>query len=276
MILRQPPPSFVAPLFVPAVRPDRFAKAADSGADAIIVDLEDAVPIESKVAARGNLASIQALQVPAFIRINGAGTPWHQDDLDVLARLGAVRVCVPKVETIELLASIVTRLGPATQILAQIETAAGVQNAAAIAAHPNVQQLAFGPADFFLDMGGPSSRALALHVLARLAVASRAAGKPLPLDGPTFILGDTGELDEECSAAAAHGAGGKLCIHPSQIRPTLAAFRPSEQELAWARLVVEMDQGGAAMIVAGQMIDAPIVARAKALLGRAAGPTSYP
>lgn len=260
----------VAPLFVPATRPDRFAKAASSGADAIIIDLEDAVSPNEKYTARGNLSMVGDLQVPAFIRINAISTPWFSADLDALRMTGSRMICLPKVETPDLVEDVLAILGQDITILAQIETAKGLQNAPAIAAHPNILQLAFGPADFFLDLGVTASRELTGYSLASLSVASRAAGKQPPLDGPAFTINDTDALVRDCAVAVALGAGGKLCIHPNQVVPVLNSFRPPQKDVDWARRVIAADQGGAAQIVDGQMIDAPIVARARSILSRAA------
>ncbi|RFC66590.1 HpcH/HpaI aldolase/citrate lyase family protein [Mesorhizobium denitrificans] len=262
--------SLVAPLFVPANRPERFAKAAASGADAVIIDLEDAVSPNQKDAARANLASIGALPVPAFVRINAISTPWFTSDLDALRTSGCRTVCLPKVESPELVEQVLAVLGRDITILAQIETAKGLQNAAAIAAHPNILQLAFGPADFFLDMDVAVSKELTAFSLASLAVASRAAGKQLPLDGPAFAINDADALAQECALAVSLGAAGKLCIHPNQVAPVLKSFRPSEKDVDWARRIIAADNAGAAQIVEGQMIDAPIVARARSILSRAA------
>lgn len=260
----------IAPLFVPASRPDRFAKAAASGADTIIIDLEDAVPPACKDEARTNLIAAKTLTVPAFVRINAAGTPWHDDDLQACHRMGIGLVCVPKVESIGLLDAIISRLGAGTRLVAQIETAAGVSDAAAIAAHHAVGQLAFGPADFFLDMGMAQSQEMADHIVRVLALASRTGGISAPLDGPCFSVRDQAHLARECKSAAACGAGGKLCIHPAQVSTVQENFLPSETELDWARRVAEAAQDGGAQIIEGRMIDAPIIARARAVLELAA------
>jgi citrate lyase subunit beta/citryl-CoA lyase len=260
--------SFIAPLFVPANRPDRFEKAATSGADAIIVDLEDAVPPNSKAEARQNLRLIRDLQIPAFVRCNGEGAPWHDADLAAMAELGLKRLCAPKIESAQALDILAHRLGDDIQVLAQIETARGVERAGEIAAHRLVSQLAFGPADFFLDLGAAPSEGLTQHVLCRLAIASRAAAKAPPLDGPAFAVNNREALERECGQALVCGAGGKLCIHPSQIAAVLEQFMPSDAEVAWAERVVAADLEGAAQIVDGRMIDAPVVARARAILDR--------
>jgi citrate lyase subunit beta/citryl-CoA lyase len=203
------------------------------------------------------------------VRINAPGTPWHEADIDALTSFGVRHICLPKVDSTAVLDGLAARLGNDLVVMVQIENARGVENAAAIVAHPMVSQLAFGPADFFLDMGVSAGGALTRHVLSRLAIASRSAGKSRPLDGPSFNLADGEKLLAECAAAAACGAGGKLCIHPSQVPHVLAAFRPSPAELDWARRVVDADRDGSAQIVDGRMIDAPIIARARALLGGA-------
>lgn len=259
----------VAPLFVPANRADRFEKAAASGADAIIVDLEDALAPDLKEAARGNLGGLGSLTVQAFVRINAMGTPWFSGDLDALRATGCRLICLPKVENRDLIEEVVGILGKDIAILAQIETASGLLSAASIAAHPNVIQLAFGPADFFLDMGTAASPQLTSYALSCLAVASRSAGKALPLDGPAFAINDQDVLARECALAAAAGAGGKLCIHPSQVASILTSFSPSAKDIEWAKGIVAADQDGAAQMVDGQMIDAPIVARARSVLSRA-------
>lgn len=260
----------ICPLFVPANRPDRFAKAAASGADAIIVDLEDAVAPDDKPGARGALERLRDIAgPPAFVRINGPATPWHDDDVAALVRIGWRHVVLPKVETADEVERVGARLGSEIQVMAQIESARGVEQAAAIAGHPAVDILAYGPADFFAEMGMSPSAAMSGHVLLRLALASRAAGKALPLDGPCFSIGDAAVLDAECAAARAQGAGGKLCIHPAQVATVLAAFGPSDEEIAWARRVVAADADGRAQVVDGRMIDAPIAARARSLLRRA-------
>lgn len=266
----------IAPLFVPASRPERFAKAAMSGADAVIIDLEDAVPAALKDEARANLAAASALSVPTVIRINAQGTEWHEPDVDALVKLGIRLVCVPNVETTELLDRLASKLGSRAELVAQIETARGAENAASIAGHESVRQLAFGPADFFLDMNMPVSRGMTAHVLHGLAITSRAAGKALPLDGPCFKVGDPATLLEECAQAIAAGAGGKLCIHPTQPAKVLECFLPTPDEVAWARRVAAADRDGGAQIVDGRMIDAPLVARALAILARLRSAPSAP
>lgn len=256
----------VAPLFVPADRPERFDKADRSGADAVIVDLEDAVAPAAKDGARSNLRQVLDLHNPAYVRVNAADSSWHSEDIAALKALGLRRLCLPKAESPATLDAIVQSLGDDVEIIALIETARGLEAAAALAGHSHVATLAFGPADFALDLGVAASEALKAHAMMRLAIASRAADKALPLDGPSFEVTNTARLTLECRQALDHGAGGKLCIHPAQTAHVIAAFRPSAEQLRWAQRVVDAAQDGAARLVDGRMIDAPIIAQARALL----------
>ncbi|WP_081740765.1 aldolase/citrate lyase family protein [Mesorhizobium sp. L2C066B000] len=185
------------------------------------------------------------------------------------ARLDAL--CVPKIEDASELDRIAVGFPYPVMLIAQIETAAGLEGAQGIARHPQVSQLAFGPADFFLDMGMPVSAEMTRHILCRLAVASRAGGIAPPLDGPAFKIGDAAVLRAECLTAVACGAGGKLCIHPSQPSAVLEHFLPGASEVEWARRVVEAAADGGTRAVEGQMIDAPVIARAHLVLRRSRG-----
>lgn len=260
----------LAPLFVPATRSDRFRKAAASGADAIIVDLEDAVAPADKIRARDGLSQLAGLDARAYVRINGNDTPWFDDDLLALRAHGVKLVCVPKAASTSVLDAVCSVLGSDIQILAQIETAEGLLKATGVAGHACVGQLAFGPADFYMDMGCAPSPQLGAHALNTMAVASRAHGIALPLDGPCFSVGSDSPISIECLDAKANGAGGKLCIHPSQVAAVWQAFLPTQDEIAWAHRVADADKGGAAQMVDGKMIDRPIVARAHKLLRLAA------
>jgi citrate lyase subunit beta/citryl-CoA lyase len=258
----------VALLFVPADRPERFEKADRSGADAVIIDLEDAVAPAAKDGARSNLHHALTLRNPTYVRVNSQDSCWYTADLAAVRAIGLRRICLPKAESVATLDAMVHILGEDIEIMALIETARGLEAAAALAAYSHVARLAFGPADFALDLGVAASEPLKAHAMMRLAVASRAVGKPLPLDGPSFEVTDTAKLAYECQQALNHGAGGKLCIHPAQTSHVIAAFQPSDEQLHWARRVVDAAQDGAARLVDGKMIDAPIIAQARVLLAR--------
>ncbi|MDO5605645.1 MAG: CoA ester lyase [Paracoccus sp. (in: a-proteobacteria)] len=253
-----------APLFVPADRPERFAKAAQSGADAVILDLEDAVAADAKDAARLALRG-DFTDLPVIIRINAAGTAWHADDLAAAAALGPAAVILPKAED----ADTVTATARATgaPVIALIETARGLAAARAIAAAAQLARLAFGSVDFCADLGCEHLREVLLPARMELVLASRLAGIAAPLDGVTVRLDDPGISHDDARHARSLGMAGKLCIHPRQIAPVLRAFAPTPAEIDWAQRVLAA--GGGAVSVDGEMVDEPVRIRARMILARA-------
>lgn len=256
----------VAPLFVPATRPERVAKAAASGSDALILDLEDAVAPADKSAARAALAALVLPGLPVILRINAAGTPWHEDDLRLAASLGLAAVMLPKSEGAAELAA--THAATGKPLIALVETARGLANLAEIAAAPGVRRLAFGSVDFAADLGCAHEPEALLFPRTQIVLASRLAGLAPPLDGVTLALDDANAAEADANRAAGLGFGGKLCIHPRQIAPVRRGFAPSARELAWAEAVLAAGEGVAA--VDGQMIDAPVRRRAEQIRRRAA------
>ena len=270
MVTFQP---LIAPLFVPATRPERFRKAADSGADAIIVDLEDAVPAGEKERARDALANgaLDGLSVPVFLRINSRTTPWHDHDLAAAGRLPIAGIMLPKTERASDLARVARSLGPDVPVIALIETAVGVANVRQIAKTSNLAQIAFGSVDFALDIAAAHERESLAFARGQIVLFSRVYGLPAPLDGVTVATGDPSTLASDSAHAAALGFGGKLAIHPAQIGAIHSAFHPSPQEVDWANrvLAAERAAGGAATQLDGVMIDAPICERARRVLAKA-------
>lgn len=257
----------IAPLFVPATRPERFAKAAQSGADAIIIDLEDAVAAADKDAAREGLAGRELPPVPLILRVNGIGTPWHEKDLAMAAALPFDAVMLPKSETAGDIASVRALIG-SKPIMALVETARGVAEAAAIARSDGVERLAFGSVDFCSDLGCAHEWDALLHARSAIILASRVAGIAAPIDGVTLQLDDDAQAGEDARKASALGFTGKLCIHPRQVRPVLAGFTPRAEEVEWAQRVAGVgDQG--AVSVDGLMVDPPVLRRARQILARA-------
>jgi citrate lyase subunit beta/citryl-CoA lyase len=259
----------ISPLFVPADRPDRFEKAAASGADAIIVDLEDAVAPANKDKARHNLDAVGKIATPAFVRINPQTTDWCEADLEALGAFGLHSIVLPKVEEARSIDAVESVLGREALVIATIETARGVMNAREIARHRSVRQIAFGTADYALDLGiAPNPDALSV-ALSLLVIASRAEGKPAPLDGPTFDLSESGALAADVERAVRLGAGGKLCIHPKQIETVRRGFAPTRDDIDWARKIVEAGDSSGAARAGDQFADRPIIERARLILRRA-------
>jgi citrate lyase subunit beta/citryl-CoA lyase len=261
-------------LFVPGDRPDRFDKAVATGADEVVLDLEDAVSPGAKGAARTAVAGWLAAGGRAWVRVNGQGTPWHAADLDALAGLtGLSGVVVPKAESPEALAAVGARLPGRAGLVALVETARGISDVQAVAACPAVSRLAFGSIDYCADLGAEVRDDVLLLPRSLVVLASRTHGKPAPVDGVTLDLTDQAAAGADAARARAFGFGGKLCIHPTQVAPVQGAFAPTGDELAWAREVVAADRssGGAATAVRGALVDGPVVRRAQQLLDRAAG-----
>lgn len=248
-----------APLFVPAHRPDRFAKAAGSGADAVILDLEDAVPAEAKADARAALA-VGFTDIPVLVRVNARGTPWHDADLAAVAALRPAGVILPKAASADEVAAVQAATGVA--VLALIESAEGLANARSIAR--KAARLVFGSIDFCADLGAAHDRDVLLPARWELVLASRLAGIAAPIDGVTVTLDDPTACEDDARHARRLGMTGKLCIHPRQVEAVRQAFRPTEQELDWARRVLASGEG--AVAVDGAMVDEPVRIRARAIL----------
>jgi citrate lyase subunit beta/citryl-CoA lyase len=263
-------------LFVPGDRPERFAKALATAADAVVLDLEDAVAPAAKESAREAVSSCFAESAQAerlVVRINDESTPWFEDDLALLRDRRARAVMLPKAERAET----VTRVRaacPDIAVLPLVETARGVLAAEELAHAPGVQRLVFGTIDYALDMGleGELAATLGLDAAAaRLALASRAAGIASPVAGVTVSIDDEAALVADFARARALGFGAKLCIHPKQIAMMHSALAPTAQELVWARRVLAAadDAGGAAVQLDGRMVDKPVIERARRLVQRA-------
>jgi citrate lyase subunit beta / citryl-CoA lyase len=264
-------------LFVPGNRPERFQKAAQSGADAIILDLEDAVPPAEKVSARDAIRQqwpqLLALDVPLVVRVNAADSAAWPQDLAALAGLQRLAaVMVPKAESAEALRQAHEALS-GVAVLPLVESAAGYDALHHIAAAPGVLRLALGHIDFMADTGlqcSDDERELAPLRFA-MAMASRLQRLAPAIDGVTVAIDDADALREDTQRALRFGFGAKLCIHPRQVAGVHEAMAPSAEELDWARRVVAADtaSGGAAVQLDGRMVDAPVVLRAQRLLARA-------
>lgn len=260
-------------LFVPADRPERFPKAMAAGADVVIVDLEDAVASADKARARQAVIDWLDVQAPAArlaIRINGADTPWFEDDLALAARAEVSAILVPKAEDADALVRV--RRGGARALMPLIESAAGFERVRAIARVPGVERLVFGTIDFQLDLGMcDADESELLYFRSVLVLESRLAGIAAPVDGVSTAIDDAARLDADVRRARRLGFGAKLCIHPRQVAQVHASFAPGADEIAWARRVVDASAaaGGAAVAVDGAMVDKPVLLRAQAILAEA-------
>lgn len=254
-------------LFVPGDRPERFVKAAVSGADAIVIDLEDAVATTAKDEARKAADRWLASGRDAVIRVNGTGTDWHGEDVAMAARHRCA-VMIPKAHSAAHIAEVRTRLPGATPVVALIETAAGIAAAAEICAVDGVVRAAFGSIDLAAELGiDPDDDESMRYARSSLVVAAAAAARPAPLDGVTTVVDDDGPVTADAARAARLGFGGKLCIHPRQAAIVNACFSPSADDLTWARRVRAAAEGGVCA-VDGRMVDKPVLERAAKILAR--------
>jgi len=258
-------------LFVPGNRPDRFAKACASGAHAVIIDLEDAVPASEKPAARDAVANWLDPSHPVLIRINGAETAWFQDDVAVCRAPGVAAILLPKTDRVEHLRRVEELLGNRVPILPLIETALGFSNVQEIARDWAVGRLVFGALDFGLDLGIPGDRDELLYFRSQLVLVSRLARIQPPVDGINTEIDEPARIRADTLRARSLGFGGKLCIHPKQVPHVNAAFLPTEAEIAWARrtIAAATASGGGAVATQGHMVDRPVILRAEQILREA-------
>jgi len=250
-------------LFVPGHRPDRFVKAAAAGCDAVVLDLEDAVAPDHKAEAREHVRAWLSAGNRAVVRVNGAGTPWFDDDLAAVAGR-AVAVMVPKAEDRATLEAV------GAPVIPLVETALGVANAVALCSAEPVVRPAFGSVDLAAQLGVDHRSVEALrHARSALVLAAAAAGRSAPIDGVTTALDDDAALRSDLAHAIELGFTAKLCIHPRQVGPVHEAFAPAEADLQWARDVLAAAADRSVTVHNGQMVDRPVLLRAQAILERA-------
>jgi citrate lyase subunit beta/citryl-CoA lyase len=251
-------------LFVPGDRPERFAKAAAGGATAAILDLEDAVAPGSKDAARAHVCAALRDGFEAFVRINSPRTPAGQADLTALAGLRPRALLVPKAESAEDLRG----LSDGVPTVALVETVRGLERVRELAPAPNVVALAFGAFDLCAELGALPQPEVLAPLRSAVVLAARGAGR-LAIDTPFVQLDDRAGLEADARRSVAFGFDGKLAIHPSQVAPIRAAFAPSGAEVARARAIVAAVEAGGVGVVGATMVDAPLLAAARRVLGRA-------
>ena len=258
-------------LFVPGNRPERFAKALASGADRIIIDLEDAVAPADKTEARQAIVDwmkgCDARQELILIRINDAATPWYADDLALAKAVEARCVMLPKCEAASQVADVLGEMPPGTTILPLIETARGMVALQEIAGAAGVTRLAFGSLDYMADLDIPAGSPALEFAAAQIAVASRAAGIASPVAGVTPDL-DATRVSADMKEPRALGFGAKMCIHPSQIAAVRAGLAPTTVELAWAQRVLQAwaASTGGAIQLDGKMVDRPVILKAERIV----------
>jgi len=250
-------------LFVPGDRPERFEKAAASGAHEIIFDLEDAVAPAAKDAARSSVDQWLAGGGKAIVRINGADTAWYAADAAMLKRHANATVMLPKAEAASLARTAAAL--PGRRLVALVETVTGYMELREVAGSPGVERIAFGSVDFSGESGIVDEGEALTSVRTAIVLASCHAGLHQPIDGVSLEFNDPARMTEDALRSRQLGFGGKLCIHPRQVAAVNAAFMPSQAEREWAQRVLKAFEtsGGAATAVDGKMIDKPVVERAR-------------
>ncbi len=279
-------------LFAPGNEPRKVSKVSTFGADAVIIDLEDAVPDADKVATRPVVRGVlKDLQGPLVcVRVNSLPTGLTTGDVDGVVADGLDAIVLPKAESPEDIGAVEAMLAIAeaaaglpvgrVKILPIVETARGVLAAAAIAGgSPRVLTLAFGSGDFTRDLELPSIRwslegTELAWARAKLIVDARAARRPRPLDGPYLAVRDAEGFEQDCLTARRLGFQGKICIHPSQVAIVNRVFAPDPDEVSFCRKVIEEfkaaeARGSASITVDGIFVDYPIVDKAERIIALA-------
>jgi len=277
-------------LFTPANHPRKVEKVFTSGADAIILDLEDACAVADKIASRATV--VAALTAPrnclGYVRINAADTIWCHRDLDAVIGPWLDGIVVPKVERPEeiylidwLLAQHERERGlpvGGIDLMPIIENGAGLHGLDAIvAAGTRIRRVCFGAGDFTRDMGmkWSADEAELAYARGRLVLASRVAGLEPPIDTVHIDLADAESFAQSVATGVKFGFQGKLLIHPQQVEATNAAYRPSEKEIRRAEKIIAAfnaaeANGSASIQVDGYFIDYPIVQKALRVIELAA------
>jgi len=272
-------------LFVPGTRPDRFPKAFASGADAVVLDLEDAVEHSRKAEARRTVAEFLASRrldakraAATFVRVNAPDSRAIDDDLPWARTIaGSIdAIVVPKVESALSLETI-AEVAPDRHVIPLLETPRGILDAPTIlAAKAGIPAVLFGAEDLTASLGVPRTLEAVelLYARSRIVLAAATIGAE-PIDAVWVNLNDPGGLARDAEQARALGFRGKLAVHPDQIATINAAFSPTALDIAEAQRIVDADDrarasGDGAFRLNDQMVDAPVVARARRVLARAA------
>jgi citrate lyase subunit beta/citryl-CoA lyase len=257
-------------LYVPANRPDRFAKAVAAGPDLVVFDLEDAVPVDDKAGARGWAVAWIAANAhgPVEIRVNALGSPWIEDDLAAISSVPNARIRLPKVESAADVRAVLEKV-PSARITALIESPLGVERAFEIAtADPRVIAVALGEADLSSALGVDDTAGLAWS-RGRLVSASRAAGLGAPMMSVYPRVDDFDGLRRTSLEGRLLGFVGRTAIHPRQLTTIVEAFTPSAVQVAEAEALLEavekagVSEGGVIVLPDGRMVDPAMVGRAR-------------
>jgi citrate lyase subunit beta/citryl-CoA lyase len=249
-------------LLVNGAQYDRFAPAAHSRADIVVLDMEDAVAPKDKSAARDNVIRWLGAGNSDWVRVNGFGSPWWADDLEMLAGTTVGGVMLAMVESVDHVTETAKRL-PTVPIVALVETARGLERITEIAAAKGTFRLAFGIGDFRRDTGFGENPATLAYARSRFTIAAKAAHLPSAIDGPT-VGSSALRLSEATAVSAEFGMTGKICLSPDQCPIVNEGLSPSQDEIAWAKeFFAEFERDGGEIRNGS---DLPRIARANKIL----------
>jgi citrate lyase subunit beta/citryl-CoA lyase len=259
-----------AMLFCPADRPDRYEKAAER-ADAVIIDLEDAVGPSRKAAARDAMVGHPLDPDTTVVRVNAFDSGYFADDLMALGQTGYRTIMMAKAEDPQQLSGL-----DRYRVIALCETARGVLAAPALAAAKNVIALMWGAEDLVASLGGSSTRFadgsyrhIAQHARSSILLAAGASGKAA-IDTIHLDIADLDGLAAEAQDAVAVGFAATACIHPGQVGVIREAYRPTPDEVAFARALLDAAAGQRGVFrFQGQMVDGPVLRHAEHVVRRA-------
>src|SRR5215208_4261134 len=260
-------------LLVNGAHDDRFQAAVHSRADIVVLDIEDAVAPKDKAAARTNVIKWLGEGNSDWVRVNGFGTQWWQDDLDLLSGTSIGGVMLAMVESVDHVTETAKRL-PKVPIVALVETARGLERITEIAAAKGTFRLAFGIGDFRRDTGFGEDPATLAYARSRFTIAAKAAHLPSAIDGPT-IGSNALKLIEATAVSTEFGMTGKICLTPDQCSVINEGLSPSQDEIAWAKeFFAEFERDGGEVRNGS---DLPRIARANKILelARAYGIEAY-
>ena len=252
-------------LLVNGAQYEKFAPASHSRADVVVLDIEDAVAPNGKPAARENVVRWLADGNRDWVRVNGFGTQFWADDLDVLAKTSVGGVMLAMVESVDHVTETAKRL-PGIPIVALVETARGLERITEIAAAKGTFRLAFGIGDFRRDTGFGENPTTLAYARSRFTIAAKAAHLPGAIDGPT-VGSSALKLSEATAVSAEFGMTGKICLTPDQCPTVNEGLSPSQEEISWAQeFFAEYERDGGEIRNGS---DLPRIARATKILNLA-------
>ncbi|MCH9730847.1 MAG: CoA ester lyase [Actinomycetia bacterium] len=249
-------------LLINGAHHERFQSATDSRADIVVLDIEDAVAPKDKATARGNVTEWLAAGNSDWVRVNGFGTQWWADDLEMLAGKPVGGVMLAMVESVDHVTETAKRL-PGVPIVALVETARGLERITEIASAKGTFRLAFGIGDFRRDTGFGDDPTTLAYARSRFTIAAKAAHLPSAIDGPT-VGSSALKLSEATAVSVEFGMTGKICLTPDQCPTINEGLSPSVEEIGWAKeFFVEFKRDGGEIRNGS---DLPRIARAKKIL----------